>query len=111
MIGAALVLFFLLLLSLSEHLGFAWAYGLASAACISLLTHYLRHVLRGWRPALGMSALLVALYGVLYGILISEDNALMMGSLLLFGVLASIMVVTRKVDWYGVMSPPQQSAQ
>ena len=111
MIGAALVLFFLLLLSLSEHLGFAWAYGLASAACISLLTHYLRHVLRGWRPALGMSALLVALYGVLYGILVSEDNALMMGSLLLFGVLASIMVVTRKVDWYGVMSPPQQSAQ
>jgi inner membrane protein len=111
MIGAALVLFFLLLLSLSEHLDFAWAYGLASAACIGLLTHYLRHVLRGWRPALGMSAMLVALYGVLYGILISEDNALMMGSLLLFGVLAAIMVVTRKVDWYSVMGSPQQTAQ
>lgn len=111
MIGAALVLFFLLLLSLSEHLDFAWAYGLASAACIGLLTHYLRHVLRGWRPALGMSAMLVALYGVLYGILISEDNALMMGSLLLFGVLAAIMVVTRKLDWYSVMGSPQQPAQ
>jgi inner membrane protein len=108
MIGAALVLFFLLLLSLSEHLDFAWAYGLASAACIGLLMHYLRHVLCGWRPALGMSAMLVALYSVLYGILISEDNALMMGSLLLFGVLTAIMVVTRKVDWYSVMvSPPQ----
>ena len=46
---------------------------------------------------------LVALYGVLYGILISEDNALMMGSLLLFGVLAAIMVATRKIDWYHVM--------
>ena len=115
MIGAALVLFFLLLLSLSEHLDFAWAYLVASAACIGLLTHYLRHVLRGWRPALGMSAMLVALYGVLYGILISEDNALMMGSLLLFGVLAAIMVVTRKVDWYSVMGsppePPRQPAQ
>jgi inner membrane protein len=115
MIGAALVLFFLLLLSLSEHLDFAWAYLLASVACIGLLTHYLRHVLRGWRPALGMSAMLVALYGVLYGILISEDNALMMGSLLLFGVLAAIMVVTRKVDWYSVMGsppePPRQPAQ
>ena len=111
MIGAALVLFFLLLLSLSEHLDFARAYGLASAACIGLLTHYLRHVLRGWRPALGMSAMLVALYGVLYGILISEDNALMMGSLLLFGVLAAIMVVTRKLDWYSVMGSPQQPAQ
>ena len=111
MIGAALVLFFLLLLSLSEHLDFAWAYLLASAACIGLLTHYLRHVLRGWRPALGMSALLVALYGVLYGILVSEDNALMMGSLLLFGVLATIMVVTRKVDWYSVMGTDPQPAQ
>ncbi|WP_332740179.1 cell envelope integrity protein CreD [Hydrogenophaga sp.] len=111
MIGAALVLFFLLLLSLSEHLDFAWAYGLASVACIGLLTHYLRHVLGGWRPALGMSAMLVALYGVLYGILVSEDNALMMGSLLLFGVLAAIMVVTRKVDWYSVMRTPEQPLQ
>jgi len=52
-----------------------------------------------------MSGLLVALYGVLYGILVSEDNALMMGSLLLFGVLAAIMVATRKIDWYGAMGP------
>ncbi|WP_171020215.1 cell envelope integrity protein CreD [Hydrogenophaga sp. 2FB] len=103
MIGAALVLFFLLLLSISEHLGFMPAYLLASAACIGLLAHYLRHVLGGWTPGLLMSGLLVALYGVLYGILVSEDNALMMGSLLLFGVLAAIMVVTRKVDWYSVM--------
>jgi len=103
MIGAALVLFFLLVLSLSEHLDFIWAYLLASLACISLMGHYLRHVLGGWRPSLGMSGMLVALYGVLYGILISEDNALMMGSLLLFGVLAAIMVATRKLDWYNVM--------
>lgn len=103
MIGAALVLFFLLLLSLSEHLPFVLAYGLASAACIGPLAHYLRHVLGGWRPGLLMSGLLTALYGVLYGILISEDNALMMGSLLLFGVLAAIMTATRKLDWYSVM--------
>ena len=103
MIGAALVLFFLLLLSLSEHLDFALAYGVASMSCIALLGHYLRHVLGGWRPGLGMSGLLVALYGVLYGILVSEDNALMMGSLLLFGVLGAIMVATRKIDWYNVI--------
>ncbi len=106
MIGAALVLFFLLLLSLSEHLDFRWAYLAASLACIGLLAHYLRHVLGGWRPGLLMSGLLVALYGVLYGILVSEDNALMMGSLLLFGVLAAIMVATRRVDWYSVMGGP-----
>ena len=103
MIGAALVLFFLLLLSLSEHMDFLLAYLAGSAACIALLAHYLRHVLGGWRPALGMGGLLVALYGVLYGILVSEDNALMMGSLLLFGVLAAVMVATRKLDWYNVM--------
>lgn len=106
MIGAALVLFFLLLLSISEQLDFMWAYLLASAACIGLLAHYLRHVLGGWMPGLLMSGLLATLYGVLYGILISEDNALMMGSLLLFGVLAAIMVATRKVDWYSVMGAP-----
>lgn len=111
MIGAALVLFFLLLLSLSEQFGFFLAYLLASAACIGLLTHYLAQVLAGWRPALAMSGLLVALYGVLYGILISEDNALMMGSLLLFGVLAAIMVVTRRLDWYGVMGSPEKPSQ
>ncbi len=105
MIGAALVLFFLLLLSLSEHMAFAAAYAIASVACIGLLSHYLRHVLGSWRAGLGMSGMLVALYGVLYGILVSEDNALMMGSLLLFGVLAAIMVATRKLDWYGVMRP------
>lgn len=103
MIGAALVLFFLLLLSLAEHLDFASAYGIASAGCIALLGFYLRHVLGGWRPGLAVSGLLVALYGVLYGILVSEDNALMMGSLLLFGVLAAIMVATRKIDWYTAM--------
>ena len=110
MIGAALVLFFLLLLSLSEHLSFASAYAMASGGCITLLSYYLRHVLGSWRAGLGMSGMLVALYGVLYGILISEDNALMMGSLLLFGVLAAIMIATRQLDWYGVMGSGDKPA-
>jgi inner membrane protein len=103
MIGAALVLFFLLLLSLAEHLAFGAAYALASGACIGLLAYYLRHVLGGWRAGLMMSSLLVALYGVLYSILLSEDNALLLGSLLLFGVLATVMTVTRRIDWYDVL--------
>ena len=110
MVGAALVLFFLLLLSIAEQLGFATAYALASTACIALLAYYLRHVLGGWRPSLAVSSLLVALYGVLYGILMSEDNALLMGSVLLFGVLAAIMVATRRVDWYGVVPVDRQVA-
>lgn len=112
LIGAALVLFFLLLLSLSEHVDFLLAYGVASTACIALLTYYLRHVLGGWGAGLGMGGMLVALYGVLYGILISEDNSLMMGSLLLFAVLAAAMIATRKLDWYritGSGEPPVQA--
>ncbi len=106
MVGAALVVFFLLLLSLSEHVSFAMAYLSASVACIALLGYYLRHVLGGWRQSFGMSSMLVAVYGVLYGILMSEDNALMMGSILLFGVLALVMIATRKIDWYNVMKLP-----
>ena len=100
MVGAALTVFFLLLLSLSEQLGFAAAYGLATTACVGLLTVYLSAVLGGYRRGLGMSVLLVALYGLLYGILMSEDNALLMGSLLLFGALSATMLITRKLDWY-----------
>jgi inner membrane protein len=50
--------------------------------------------------------MLTALYGVLYAILLSEDNALLMGSLLLFGILASIMWITRKLDWYSLGAAP-----
>lgn len=110
MVGSAMVLFFLLLLSLSEHMPFVLAYLAASGACITLLGHYLRHVLGGWHAGLGLAGMLVALYGVLYGILVSEDNALMMGSLLLFGVLAAIMVATRRLNWYSVMGTDARPA-
>ena len=67
-------------------------------------------MLGGWRPALGISGLLVALYGVLYGILQSEDNALMMGSLLLFGVPGrGHGLATRRIDWYNVMGSREQA--
>ena len=61
---------------------------------------YLSGVLHSWTRAAGFAAMLTALYGVLYGLLVSENNALLMGSLMLFGILAAIMWVTRKVDWY-----------
>lgn len=105
--GLALAMFFLLLVSLSEHVAFVYAYLSASAACIGLLAFYLTFVLRSlWRGA-GFATLLTVLYGALYGLLVSEDNALVLGSVLLFVVLACIMTVTRKVDWYAVgMTPP-----
>ena len=107
-VGLALALFFLLLISLSEHIAFALAYGAAGAACVALITIYLRFVLAGWRRALAFGALLALLYGVLYGLLLSEDNALLLGSLLLFALLAAAMWLTRRVDWYTAHAAHQQ---
>jgi inner membrane protein len=100
LVGLALAIFFLLLLSLSEHIDFLLAYLISSGACIGLQFVYLSGVLKSWLRASGFAVMLTSLYGVLYGLLISEDNALLMGSLLLFGILAAIMWITRKVDWY-----------
>jgi inner membrane protein len=100
LVGLALAIFFLLLVSLSEHIPFLLAYISASVACISLIAYYLSHVLGGAKYGLLFGASLTALYGVLYGLLLSEDNALVLGSLLLFFVLALVMLVTRKFDWF-----------
>lgn len=100
LVGLALALFFLLLVSLSEKISFILAYLLASIACILLIGFYLSYVLRNWKRGFGFGCALTVLYGILFGLLQSESNALVMGSLLLFAVLSAIMVITRKVDWY-----------
>jgi inner membrane protein len=102
LVGFSLAMFFLLLLSLTEHIPFLWAYLLASAASIALLGVYLVHVLKNLLRGLGFAVGLTLLFAVLYGLLISEDNALLMGSLLLFLALATVMLATRKLDWYGL---------
>ncbi len=107
LVGLALAIFFLLLLSLSEHIAFWKAYALSATACIGLQFFYLSGVLKSvWRAA-GFASMLTALYGVLFALLLSEANALLMGSLLLFGILAAIMWLTRKVDWYDLGNPVQ----
>lgn len=110
LVGLALVLFFLLLVSLSEHMKFGIAYVLASVACIALIGFYLSHVLHDWRRGFGFGAALTALYGALYGLLISENNALVLGSLLLFAVLAGFMIATRKIDWYNLTAASAEPA-
>jgi inner membrane protein len=102
LVGLSLALFFLLLISLSEHIPFLAAYGAASVASIVLLGFYLSSVLEGWAMSLAFSGGLTLLYGVLYGLLASEDNALLMGALLLFAALAGTMMATRKLDWYNL---------
>jgi inner membrane protein len=102
LVGLALAIFFLLLLSLSEHIEFWIAYLIASVACIGLLGIYLSSVLKSRKRGAGFALMLTLLYAALYGLLISEDNALVLGSLMLFAILAAIMIVTRKIDWYAL---------
>ena len=99
LIGAALAAFFLLLLSLSEHVSFALAYAAAATACIGLIAVYAKAVLGGWARALPTAVALSVLYGVLYLVLQSEQHALLAGSLLLFAVLAGVMLMTRHLQW------------
>lgn len=99
LIGSALAVFFLLLLSVSEHVSFALAYALASIGCTALIAVYAKSVLGGWGGALPLIAGCATLYGVLYLVLQSEQHALLAGSLLIFVVLAGVMVATRNIQW------------
>lgn len=102
LVGAALSVFFLLLVSLSEHMAFGLAYGLASLACVALLSFYASHMLGGRVAGLGFGAAVAMLYAALYVLLQLEQTSLVMGSLLLFAVLAAVMVLTRRLDWYSL---------
>ena len=99
LIGAALCLFYLLELSLGEHLGFKTAYLLAAMPIVALVTAYAKPVLGAWTRAASVGGVIAALYGCLYLILQLEDYALLAGSLLLFAALATIMYLTRNIDW------------
>lgn len=105
MVGLALAMFYLLLLALSEHMGFDLAYAISAGALVTLMTIYLAGALRSLARALGAGAGFATLYVMLYWILRSEDYSLLMGALLLFGILSVIMVTTRNVDWSRVGQP------
>lgn len=100
LVGSALCLFYVLLLSISEHVPFGPSYIIASAATIGLITGYAAAILRGRLRALGVGAALIGLYGYLYVLLQAEDYALLLGSIGLFLILALVMYITRRLDWY-----------
>ncbi len=100
LIGLALLIFYVLLLSLSEHIGFNWAYILSSLAVVGLIAGYTKSMLQNFTSAALLAGILVVLYGFLFTILQLQDYALLLGSLLLFLTLVLVMYLTRKIDWF-----------
>lgn len=99
-IGLALAMFYLLLISLSEVLGFAFAYLLATIACVGLCGFYTMAVLKSKGKGLAFTLGLTLLYALLFMILQAEDMALLAGTLLLFSVLSAVMISTRHLNWF-----------
>ncbi|OFY90068.1 MAG: hypothetical protein A3K10_11145 [Bacteroidetes bacterium RIFCSPLOWO2_12_FULL_31_6] len=102
LVGLALTIFYALLVSLSEHIHFNNAYLISSAAIIAMIGSYSITIFKSGKLTALMSGVLLLLYGFIFTILQLEDYALLMGSVGLFMVLAVIMYLSRKIDWYAI---------
>jgi inner membrane protein len=102
LIGFAVLLFYVVLLSLSEQMAFKYAYLVSSFSIILLIAGYTKSILSGFAPAAMISGILAILYGFLYALLQLEDYVLLIGSIGLFVALALVMYLTRRIDWYDV---------
>ncbi len=105
LVGLSLVLFYLVLLALSEHIGFTAAWLAASLSGAVMNGIYLQAVLRGWRNSLLFVAALLLLDGMMWFLLHSEDSALLLGTGVLALALSVLMFLTRRVDWYALSLP------
>lgn len=101
MIGLALVLFYTLLISISEHKNYLFAYVVSGIAIVSLITVYSRSILKNTKFTLLILGSMLGLYSFIFVIIQLEDYALLVGSIGLFAILATIMFTSRKIDWSG----------
>jgi inner membrane protein len=102
LVGLALVLFFSLLLSISEHLPFNWAYIVSAIGTILVVTGYVKAILKSMQLTFMVSSILVVLYGFIFVLIQLQDYALLIGSIGLFFILATVMYFSRKIDWYNL---------
>jgi inner membrane protein len=101
-VGLALCVFYTLLIALSEHIAFKFSYLISSISIISLITLYAKSIFNNKKLTLLIGLILTTLYLFIYSIIQMEDYALLMGSVGLFFVLATIMYLSRKIDWYAI---------
>ena len=97
-VGFSLVIFYLLLLSLSEHIGFEWSYLISSLAIVIPNSMYITSMTSNKKFGIGMFIFLSGIYAILFSILRMEQYALLTGSLLILAVLYAVMYLTKKAD-------------
>jgi inner membrane protein len=102
LVGFGLALFYLLLLSLSEHIGFSLSYLIASIAIVAMITGYSKSIFKNNKLIALMASILTILYGFLFILLQMQDLTLLIGSAGLFIILSSVMYLSRKIDWYNL---------
>lgn len=101
LVGLALLIFYTLLLSISEFILFDYAYGIAALATIFLISLYAKSHFLKWSIAGTFGAALCCLYGFIFILIRLEDTALLIGSIGLFIILSVVMYISRKIKWYG----------
>jgi inner membrane protein len=109
LIGMAILIFYTLVLSLSEHMSFNYAYILSAAAVTLIISGYAKAIVTNSRFAFTILGILTILYCYLFIILQLEDYALIMGSIGLLVILAIVMYITRKINWYEIKTMQQEN--
>ena len=102
LVGIALVVFYTLLLSISEHIRFNYAFILSALATVALISMYVRAILGSLKMSLFIAGLLLLLYIFIFVIIQLEDLALLIGSIGVFIILGLVMYFSRKIDWYNL---------
>lgn len=102
LVGVALIVFYTLLLSISEHLHYNLAFIVSALATLLLIAGYVRAILKSAKLALLISGILTVLYSFIFVIIQLQDYALLIGSIGVFMILALVMYFSRKIDWYNL---------
>ena len=111
LVGFALCLFFVVLLALSEQIGFTTAYACAAAVVIIMVGGYVIAITRSRRAGGSLGAALALVYGLIYALIVSEDYALLTGGIGLVAVLGVVMYLTRRIDWYNLQTTSAPTIQ
>jgi len=102
LVGISLIIFYTLLLSISEHLAFNLAFILSAIATLLMITGYVQAILKSKNLTFLISGILIILYGFIFIIIQLQDYALLIGSIGIFIILGLVMYFSRKIDWYNL---------